>query len=365
MGPAIGKSPAFITGIGVVFPVLAIVLFASCRGHGRTRSQSQTGAGIRKGTLTAVTELHGGMPLNPAFSPDGRTIVFDWWPTTTEKLELHLLNLVTREISRVAEEGCEATWAPKGNLLAYVSQRRVWIQDISSGAVRRLTVNKDSHINSEEAPSWSPDGKWIAYYGIGEGQAWLCVASVSNRNSRPLGPADTLPLQSPEWSPNSEELCYSRGNRKGVNLWKASLSVGVCAPFIATGDLERFCPARWSPLRSELVYVRRPSTDTYEIHLTDAKMHSDRILVRLSVKMMQDLTWSPDGRRIAFVAGDDVYGYKIRAYYLTSRHVVSLTTPMAGNKSVPSSLSWAHDSSRLAFVYNGNVWLLTSPRPDS
>ena len=53
------------------------------------------------------------------------------------------------------------TASPDGNRLAFQSIGRIWVMDSPNGTPRRLTVGESDAF--EYAPTWSPDGKWIAF----------------------------------------------------------------------------------------------------------------------------------------------------------------------------------------------------------
>jgi len=69
---------------------------------------------------------------------------------TIEKLYM------TRQIGR-------PTWSPDGKSIAYISnmsgRNNLWVVPAEGGFPTQLTVSDQR----QTAPTWSPDGKWIAY----------------------------------------------------------------------------------------------------------------------------------------------------------------------------------------------------------
>jgi TolB protein len=56
-------------------------------------------------------------------------------------------------------------WNPKGDQLVVEAQGDLWLVDVGSGAVQRLTNTPN---DQELSPVWSPDGNWLTY-GRGPG----------------------------------------------------------------------------------------------------------------------------------------------------------------------------------------------------
>ena len=82
---------------------------------------------------------------------------------------------------------------------------RLWITEVRTG--RTLAVGADSATNW--GPSWSPDGRWLAYYSDEGGAAQLWVRETSTGRTRRVSDAIVRPymtLQLPRWTPDSRAL---------------------------------------------------------------------------------------------------------------------------------------------------------------
>ncbi len=101
----------------------------------------------------------------PGISPDGREIAFvsggDIWTVPATGGAARLL------IAHSAHES-RPLYSPDGSMLAFNSNRNggldVYIMDLASGAVRRLT----NESGSEELNGWSADSRWVYFASNGE-----------------------------------------------------------------------------------------------------------------------------------------------------------------------------------------------------
>jgi Tol biopolymer transport system component len=126
-----------------------------------------------------------------------------------------------------------AALSPDGRTLAFVSTRNgyranIWLQDIASGRLTQLTgigqvKGKEGKPDSYLRPSWSADGKWLAFSsdrntewtGHDHGQGWEHTQELSIYVIRPNGTGfrkvASKPgycLGSPQWSPNGKRVVF-------------------------------------------------------------------------------------------------------------------------------------------------------------
>lgn len=167
-----------------------------------------------------------GSNYNASFSSDGRWIVF-----TSERygsadvLRVHPDGSGLERLTDSPAFDDQGALSPDGRTLAFVSTREggtanIWLLDIASHRFRNLTRNKAGNFR----PSWSPDGKWIAFssdrdtpllrYIRSTGGAWelmqttaIYIVHPDGSGLRRLTPLDRC-AGTPKWSRDSRHVLF-------------------------------------------------------------------------------------------------------------------------------------------------------------
>lgn len=165
-----------------------------------------------------------------SFAPDGKSVILTQGGmikrvdvATGEVTTIPFTAKVERTISEQAYKGFRITdgpfqsqflrWtaaSPDGSKLAFQSVGKIWVQDLPNGTPKRLT--RDSFAPFEFAPTWSPDGRSIAFTtwdDIERGHVWTVRAS----GGKPKQVTDKAgEYIHPDWSDDGKSLVVAKGS---------------------------------------------------------------------------------------------------------------------------------------------------------
>jgi dipeptidyl aminopeptidase/acylaminoacyl peptidase len=102
------------------------------------------------------------------------------------------------------------TWSPNGKQIAFISnmsgRNNIWLVPSEGGWPVQLTVSDQR----QTAPAWSPDGKWIAYQSDYDGDELWDIFLVSPKTGRVVNLTSTREIAelNPTWSPDGRYLAY-------------------------------------------------------------------------------------------------------------------------------------------------------------
>ena len=248
--------------------------------------------------------------------------------------------------------------------IAFMSHRdgnpEIYMMDTDGGNPRRLT----NHRGWDFAPSWSPDGKRIAFVSERDGhvidgsptyEIYVMDADGGDPRNLTNHPHDD---RSPSWSPDGKRIVFvSERDRDKDN--PHLVEIYVMGPDgqneqRLTNNLHDDRDPSWSPDGKCIVFsasreghFETKFAITNEIYVMDADGQNEQ---RLTENRKNDWfpSWSPDGKRIAFSADrkGDLDNFDIYVMDTDGGNQQKLTN----NRGWDSSPSWSPDSERIAFT---------------
>jgi Tol biopolymer transport system component/tRNA A-37 threonylcarbamoyl transferase component Bud32 len=246
----------------------------------------------------------------PAFSADGRWIAFR---SERDRGGIYVMRSDGTDVRRVSEAGFNPAWSPDGREIVYGEESiarpedrsgrlsRLWAVDVSSGKKRQ--VSKDDGVQ----PDWSPNGQYIAYWAIdldGDRDLWTVRASGGppSRITR-----DHFQDWNPVWSPDGAWIyfCSDRGGSMGI--WRIPMKESTGEPRGAAEAIPTpaHYPAHLSFSRDgrRMAYVQQLTTGRLKVVRFDPAREavvSEPKQILQSAKGAARPSLSPDGQWLAF-----------------------------------------------------------------
>lgn len=162
-----------------------------------------------------------------------------------ERKRLYLFDLATRKAERVTTgeyDESRPSWSPDGRQIAFLSREgpdpdrdsrfTLFVTEARAGATpRRLDVLQGENGDSTwmSAPQWSPDGKRIAYVGGGDPKLIYYatfrpfVIDAAGGEARPLGRSLDRNMYEPRWSADGRSLVVLLEDDRNQHLARISL----------------------------------------------------------------------------------------------------------------------------------------------
>jgi Tol biopolymer transport system component len=203
----------------------------------------------------------------------------------------------------VSDQAGDASLSPDGNEVAFRRSSEspglsgIYVQQIGSEHLLQLTKS-----NSDNAPTWSPDGRFIAFSRYTNDQHEIYVVSAIGGTERKLhsGAPAHPPLS---WSPDGKFIAFTakepNQNRYSINL--LSMESLETRKLTEPGtEQQDFGPA-FSPNGKELAFVRtNGALNMADIFIVSSKGGQVRRLTFDNTVIPSPPTWTRDGRSIVF-----------------------------------------------------------------
>jgi Tol biopolymer transport system component len=268
------------------------LVFASGRADTRITTIGFDGTGRHELTR------HAPSGTDPAWVLAGRALTFDG-PND----ELWLMRADDSRARRIAPIFEYSQLSPDGRRVATLTNDgSLLVTTLAGQALRRIRLQGAGDF--ENAPTWSPNGRFVAYYsytGDYDNVARIAVVDLPRGFVRTISPPNSYDTN-PQWSPDGMRIAFNvSASRKSADLDVMSRD-GSGRLRVAMGISPSYPTPSWSPDGRSLAFRRLSRTGRQSaIYVVASTGGSERLVA--SARAQRDArtpVWSPDSRNLAF-----------------------------------------------------------------
>ncbi len=200
-----------------------------------------------------------------------------------------------QSISKNKSLNLSPTWSHDGKYLAYTSYFKgfpdLYTANLRNLAIRQITKKSGANIT----PDWSPNGKYILFASSLHGPSNLYALPSRSRHLKRITKSSSIDI-SPSWSPSSNEFVFASERAGGLHLFKGNMDNTNTERLTYVG-YQNDMPD-WSPLGDKIVFAGR-DMGTFDIFIMDTDGSN---IQRLTIHSgsNEHPSFSPDGRFITF-----------------------------------------------------------------
>jgi Tol biopolymer transport system component len=239
-------------GAGALLSLAAFVVLIAVAGIALYKfwntSGSQT-ADVPQVLKRSQVTFSSGLDGFPSLSPDGQSVAYS--SNQNGSYEIYVKQLAPGggelQLTNDGQHNLQPSWSPDGQRIAYHSRSRggIWVISALGGAPKQITENGAS-------PAWSPDGSLIAFQSgtpaeiftartIAPSTIWTVPAQggTAKQITRPDYPAGGH--ASPSWSPDGKRIAFDVGDFIYVSVWSIAAD-GSDPKLITKGGDPLFSP---------------------------------------------------------------------------------------------------------------------------
>jgi Tol biopolymer transport system component/tRNA A-37 threonylcarbamoyl transferase component Bud32 len=242
----------------------------------------------------------------PAWSPDGRKIVFQNLVRT--KFDIRTVNLDSKHMNWITNDSLtniRPSWSPSGRFIYFSSYRsggiNIWRARVNKdGTLRGSLEQVTTGAGQDVEVAVSPDSERLAYATLRQ-NADIWRLPVSPQTGLTNGTPEAVITTTREdsrgsWSPDSKMVAFNSDRAGDMNIWLYMFADSSTRQ-LTTGHGGDFQP-HWSPDENKIVFFssRSGSPNIWEVEIASGTLRRLTSNARVNVNPF----YSPDGKLIAY-----------------------------------------------------------------
>jgi Tol biopolymer transport system component/DNA-binding winged helix-turn-helix (wHTH) protein len=255
--------------------------------------------------VTSAPELD----LNPTFSPDGNSLAYS--SDRGGSFEIYAKSLAPggREIQLTSDgdRNMEPAWSPGGDLIAYHSSKRggIWLIPPTGGVARQLT-------EFGCRPAWSRDGTTVAFQSesfhdmiqpyANSATIWIVPArgGAARQVTKPGAPPGGH--LSPTWSPDGRRIAFLGADMNSMQIWSVAVEGGEPVQLSPNGTGDK-ADVLYAPDGESLYFTMGMMLGVIRVDpATGERIGRGAVVADLGSTVFRHPAVSADGHKIAFSA---------------------------------------------------------------
>jgi TolB protein len=229
--------------------------------------------------------------------------------------------------------------------------REVFIMDYDGRNIRQITQDRDLCLS----PSWSPDGRKLAYTSFRQSNPDLYVYNLDSGKIRVLAAFPGMNGAS-SWNPDGNRLAVTLSKDGNPEIYAIGADGTGASRLTRSRTVDT--SATWSPDGSAIFFISDRNGAPQIMRMSASGGNAGTII---RGGQNDDPSVSPTGDSIAYTSSMGGGGFNVWVADISGGNARSLTGDLGGNCEHPT---WAPDGRHLVFVHNGQVVVMDADGSD-